>query len=243
MAWFDSRIWESRATSKNTKEGVDYKKLAEVANPNWSGFEGHVQYNITRNFLASAYEEGLQLYFKISNEAVEEYPEWKSKGAQNDEGEYMDDYIERKMFDEVYAQDSVTYSIIDPYGDMERWAIFTDLTGWEIDENVWMGAIREASETSKMYDDRGIIPYEVLTHMIEQILIWTFNNTKKEVRSGLAKNMPDATEYDFAVDEGEEKSRLAFAKEILGEKFSSKTHKIISYDNSYGQIFYRIVER
>ena len=59
----------------------------------------------------------------------------------------------------------------------------------------------------------------------------------------LPKNMPDATEYDFAVDEGEEKSRLAFAKEILEEKFSSKTHKIISYDNSYGQMFYRIVER
>ena len=59
----------------------------------------------------------------------------------------------------------------------------------------------------------------------------------------LPKDMPDVTEYDFAVDEGEEKSRLAFAKEILEEKFSNKTHKIISYDNPYGQMFYRIVKR
>ena len=186
MAWYDSTIWGDGASPKYTKEGVDYKKLAEVANPNWRGLNGEVQYNMTRNFLAQAYEEGLQLYFNINNEAVKKYPEWKFKGTQNDEGEYMDDYMERKMFDDVYAQDSVTYSVIDPYGDMERWAIFTDLTGWEIDENVWMGAIREASETSKMYDDRGIIPYVVLTHMVEQILIWTFNNTKKEMRSDLA---------------------------------------------------------
>lgn len=68
---------------------------------------------------------------------------------------------------------------------------------------------------------------------------------KEEIKhyGELPKNMPDATEYDFAVDEGEEKSRLAFAKEILEEKFSNKTHKIISYDNPYGQMFYRIVER
>ena len=59
----------------------------------------------------------------------------------------------------------------------------------------------------------------------------------------LPKNMPDVTEYDFAVDEGEEKSRLAFAKEMLEEKFSNKTHKIISYNNPYDQMFYRIIKR
>ena len=59
----------------------------------------------------------------------------------------------------------------------------------------------------------------------------------------LPKDMPDATEYDFAVDKGEEKSRLAFAKEMLEEKFSNKTHKIISYNDNFGQMFYRIVER
>lgn len=68
---------------------------------------------------------------------------------------------------------------------------------------------------------------------------------KEEIKhyNELPKNMPDATKYDFGVDEGEEKSRLAFAKEILEEKFSNKTHKIISYNNDFGQMFYRIVER
>mgnify|MGYP003133907130 CR=1 FL=1 len=68
---------------------------------------------------------------------------------------------------------------------------------------------------------------------------------KEEIKhyKELPKDMPDATENDFAVDEGEEKSRLAFAKEILEEKFSNKTHKIISYNNPYDQMFYRIIER
>ena len=68
---------------------------------------------------------------------------------------------------------------------------------------------------------------------------------KEEIKhyKELPKDMPDATENDFAVDEGEEKLRLAFAKEILEEKFSNKTHKIISYNNDFGQMFYRIVER
>lgn len=68
---------------------------------------------------------------------------------------------------------------------------------------------------------------------------------KEEIKhyNKLPKNMPDATKYDFAVDKGEEKSRLAFAKEMLEEKFSNKTHKIISYNDPYDQMFYRIVER
>lgn len=186
MAWYDSKIWDVGASDKYTKEGVDYRKLAEVANPNWSGFDNELQYNLTKNFLANAYEEGIKLYRRINDEAVSAYPEWKFEGTQNDEGEYMEDWMERKMFDDVYESSKITYPIIDPYGDKERWVIFTDLTGWEIDENVWMSAIRQAEDTSKMYDDRGIIPYEVLTHMIEQILIWTFNNTGREMRSGLS---------------------------------------------------------
>lgn len=68
---------------------------------------------------------------------------------------------------------------------------------------------------------------------------------KEEIKhyNRLPKNMPDATIYDFAVDKGDEKSRLDFAKEILEEEFSSKTHKIISYNNDFGEMFYRIIER
>jgi len=68
---------------------------------------------------------------------------------------------------------------------------------------------------------------------------------KEEIKhyNKLPNDMPEATKYDFAVDKGEEKARLAFAKEILEEEFSSKTHKIISYNDPYDQMFYRIVER
>lgn len=68
---------------------------------------------------------------------------------------------------------------------------------------------------------------------------------KEEIKhyNELPKNMPDATKYDFAVDKGEEKSRLTFVKEMLEEKFSNKTHKIISYNDDFGQMFYRIVKR
>ena len=71
------------------------------------------------------------------------------------------------------------------------------------------------------------------------------NILKEEIKhyKELPKDMPDATVYDFGVDKGEEKSSLALAKEILEEKFSSKTHKIISYNDAYDQMFYRIVER
>tara|TARA_S200002703_G_scaffold83337_1_gene71792 strand:- start:307 stop:570 length:264 start_codon:yes stop_codon:yes gene_type:complete len=80
---------------------------------------------------------------------------------------------------------------------------------------------------------------------------------KEEIKhyKELPKDMPDAVHEEIYVEEGKEKQALAFIKEMLNnpsefetkdinnKKISDKTHKIISFNDPYDQMFYRIVER
>ena len=57
-------------------------------------------------------------------------------------------------------------------------------------------------------------------------------------------NMPDATSEDYYADETKFPSvRLAFVRQVLEEKYSNKTHEIISYRDGDNQLWYRIIER
>ena len=59
----------------------------------------------------------------------------------------------------------------------------------------------------------------------------------------LPSDMPDATMYDFAVDKGDEKSRFDLLKKFFEEEFSSKTHKIISYNDDSTKCFTGLLKR
>jgi hypothetical protein len=61
-----------------------------------------------------------------------------------------------------------------PYGAYDRWAIFTDLQGWEYDETVWEEAITDANGSES--DDREIIPYRILTACAEQLMLAGYND-------------------------------------------------------------------
>tara|TARA_R100000406_G_scaffold88941_1_gene74627 strand:- start:155 stop:2536 length:2382 start_codon:yes stop_codon:yes gene_type:complete len=109
---------------------------------------------------------------------------------------------------------------------------------------VWEEAINPKDEDEEPYDfDPKKSPYQRMLDLGLKPEKVSYGAEDIKHYEKLPSDMPDATIYDFAVDKGDEKSRLDFAKEILEEEFSSKTHKIISYNDDFDQMFYRIVKK
>lgn len=168
--WYNSILPAPAAVSPSGFEGdkIPYTALANIANP---AMTERPQYNKTFDFLKSAYTEGRMLWWELRDSAVREVPEYAGmKNEQSSDGTYREDYMEERMWDKLYEYSA---NVI-PYGAYDRWAIFTDLVGWEIDESVWEDALADA--TGAESDDREIIPYRVLTHMAEQVMLAGYND-------------------------------------------------------------------
>ena len=171
--WYNSLMPAPATTSPSGFEGdkIPYTALANYAN---DAMTERPQYKKTLEWLKSAYTEGRMLWWELRDEAIAEVPEYTGvKDEQSDDGTYRADWMEERMWDKLYE-----YSArVIPYGDYDRWAIFTDMIGWEIEEEVWEYALIDATTTEK--DDRGIIAYRVLTHMTEQVMLAGYNDKFK----------------------------------------------------------------
>lgn len=172
MAWYNSifeeggdnnapAIW-SRMDSTGTKSNIPYTSLANIANPQMTE---RPQYKKTFDFLRSAYELGREMWWELRNDAIQTGGYTGVKDEQNEEGEYRADWMESRMWDILYQRSAEVV----PYGAYDRWAIFTDLQGWEFDETQWEEALSEA--TGSESDDREIIPYRILTACAENVIL------------------------------------------------------------------------
>lgn len=150
MAWYNSII-----EGGSVLEKASVSALATQANPNIGILANNKYYfQETEDFLSTVYRYGQSEFYKFQVE--QESLSFMSKAE-----------IESVMYDLAYNKGGDFV----PFEDEERWLLFTDLRGWEINEEVWINALKGAQDDG---DDRAVIPYIVLSHMAENLIIYGF---------------------------------------------------------------------